>query len=77
MRYVYVLPLQSYWEMKTDLADRHMSMQVKHSALELYKDLERWEGVVQCLLDLEKDKEALSLVQERFGSLQARCYGAV
>lgn len=65
MRYVYVLPLQSYWEMRGDLADRYMALHVKHSALALYTDLERWEQVVQCYLDLEEDQKALSLVRER------------
>ena len=65
MRYVYVLPLQSYWEMRGDLADRYMALHIKHSALALYTDLERWEQIVQCYLDLEQDKKALSLVKER------------
>eukprot|EP00946_MAST-07B_sp_MAST-7B-sp1_P001144 g1144.t1 len=65
MRYVYVLPLQSYWEMRGDLADRYMALHIKHSALQLYTDLERWEQIVQCYLDLEEDKKALSLVKER------------
>eukprot|EP00946_MAST-07B_sp_MAST-7B-sp1_P003809 g3809.t1 len=65
MRYVYVLPLQSYWEMRGDLADRYMALHIKHSALQLYTDLERWEQIVQCYLDLEEDQKALSLVKER------------
>jgi len=65
MRYVYVLPLPSYWEMRNDLADRYMELHIKHSALRLYEDLERWEKVVQCYLDLEKDDEAIVLVKDR------------
>ena len=65
MRYVYILPLPSSWEMRSDLADRYMSLHIKHSALRLYEDLEKWEKVVQCYLDLERDKDATKLVQER------------
>ena len=31
----------------------------------MYIDLERWEQIVQCYLDLEEDQKALSLVKER------------
>ena len=65
MRYVYTLPLPSSWEMRSDLADRYMSLHVKHSALRLYEDLEKWEQVVQCYLDLERDVDAKNLVKER------------
>ena len=65
MRYVYVLPLPSYWETRRDLAQRYMSLHVKHSALKLYEELEMWEDVVQCYIDLEKDQEAKELVRER------------
>ena len=62
MAIIYALVMPPLFEMKRQLADRYMGIYVKRSALELYRELELWEDVVQCLLDTKQDHEALSLV---------------
>ena len=65
MAIIYGLVMPPLFEMKRQLADRYMGIYVKRSALELYRELELWEDVVQCLLDTTQDDEALSLVTKQ------------
>ena len=65
MALIYAVSMPPIWTLKRELADRYMEIHVKQSALEIYRELELWEDVVQCLLDTQKDKEALDIVQNR------------
>ena len=57
MAIIYGLVMPPLFEMKRQLADRYMGIYVKRSALELYRELELWEDVVQCLLDTTQDEK--------------------
>ena len=65
MRFIYSLVMPPLWTMKAQLADRWMGLHVKRSALKIYEELEMWEDVVQCLLDLQEDKRARELIMSR------------
>merc|ERR1711871_118322 len=65
MAIVYALPLPPIWILKKELADRYMAIHVKRSALEIYRALELWEDVVQCLLDTQRDEEALRVIKKQ------------
>ena len=70
MAIIYGLVMPPLFEMKRQLADRYMGIYVKRSALELYRELELWEDVVQCLLDTTQDDEALSFGDETIGEVK-------
>jgi tetratricopeptide (TPR) repeat protein len=68
MAILYALVMPPIWQMKRSLADRYMGIYVKKSALDLYRELQLWEDVVQCLLDTQQDTEAKKLVKEQLAS---------
>ncbi|WVQ69822.1 uncharacterized protein L199_008043 [Kwoniella botswanensis] len=64
LRYFHQLPLPSKWEMERELAKRYLSIGVVRSALEIFDRLEMYEDSVSCLQRLDKEEEAIKLVED-------------
>ncbi|WWD01136.1 hypothetical protein V866_008075 [Kwoniella sp. B9012] len=64
LRYFHQLPLPSKWEMERELAKRYLSIGVVRSALEIFDRLEMFEDSVSCLQRLDKEEEAIKLVED-------------
>lgn len=64
LRYFHQLPLPNKWEMERELAKRYLSIGVTRSALDIFTRLEMWEDAVKCLQHMERDAEAVAIVND-------------
>ena len=64
LRYFHQLPLPNKWEMERELAKRYLSIGVVRSSLDIFTRLEMWEDAVKCLQHMERDSEAVAIVND-------------
>ncbi|OQR86978.1 tetratricopeptide repeat protein, partial [Thraustotheca clavata] len=65
MEYIYSLVFPPRYALKRDLAERYLGLGVYASALEIFKELEMWDEIVQCHQLLDQPKRAEALIRQR------------
>ncbi|KAH9193778.1 hypothetical protein AeNC1_004245 [Aphanomyces euteiches] len=65
MAFVYTLVFPPRYALKRDLGERYLGCGVYASALEIFKELEMWDQIVQCYQLLDQPKRAEAVVRER------------
>lgn len=62
MQYIYSTAYPPFWEMKKTLASHYFMNGIVMTALNIYKELELFEDIINCLEVIGKKDEAISMV---------------
>lgn len=65
MRFIFVLPFPSQWDLKRELGERYLSLGVAATALQIFEPLELWDNIIQCYQIMNKKEKGEEIVRKR------------
>eukprot|EP00127_Corallochytrium_limacisporum_P006554 Clim_evm26s230 gene=Clim_evmTU26s230 len=65
LRFASFVAFPPLWNLRKELAEKYISIGVAATAMEMFKEMERWDEAVACLMIMDKKEEAEALARER------------